>query len=108
MRKHLAITAAIAALLGGAIVVGVARAGDEDRAERQGAFQVTNLVSNVPGLAKVTDRNVVNAWGAAFAPGGPLWVANNGSHALTVYTLHNDTPQIANLVVKLGPQDNPD
>src|SRR3954468_19223662 len=113
MRKYLAITVAIgsAALLGGAIVVGVARAGDDNRGDdRQGAFQQTNLVSNVPGLAKVKDPNVVNPWGAAFAPGGPLWVADNGSHALTVYTLNprNDMPQIANLVVKLGPQDSPD
>jgi uncharacterized protein (TIGR03118 family) len=113
MRKHLAITAAVGgvALLGGAIAIGVARAGDDERSdERQGAFQQTNLVSNIQGLAKVRDRNVVNPWGAAFAPGGPLWVADNGSHALTVYTLNpsNDMPQIANLVVRLGPQDSPD
>jgi len=41
MRKHLAITIAVgsAALLGGAILVGVARAGDDDRSDdRQGAF----------------------------------------------------------------------
>ncbi len=108
MKKHMAITAAAAALVGGAIVVGVASAGDDDRADRQGAFQVTNLVSNIRGLAKVTDPNVVNAWGAAFAPGGPLWVAENGSHTLTVYTLQNEVPRIVNLVVKLGPQDSPD
>jgi uncharacterized protein (TIGR03118 family) len=111
MRKHLAITAVVgAALIGGAIVVGVARAVDADRGDdRQGAFQVTRLVSNRPDVgAKVTDPNVVNPWGAAFAPGMPLWVADNGAHALTVYTLRNDVPQVGNLVVKLGPQDNPE
>src|SRR5579872_2723112 len=118
MRKHLAITAAAgdAAPIGGA--VGAGRAGadnddgdDEDSgATRQGSYEVTNLVSDVPGLAKLTDDNVKNPWGIASAPGGPLWVANNGSHALTVYTLnpHNDTPEIAPLVVTLGPQDSPD
>jgi len=127
MRKHLAITAAAgdAAPIGGAVGVGGAGAGTDDDNEdndgednddkgngaaRQGSYGVTNLVSDVPGLAKVTDDNVKNPWGMASAPGGPLWVADNGSHALTVYTLnpHNDMPRIAPLVVKLGPQDSPD
>ncbi|HEX8108251.1 MAG TPA: TIGR03118 family protein [Kofleriaceae bacterium] len=109
MREHLAITTAVgaAALLGAAVVAGVAR-GDDDRSEdRQGAFQVTNLVSNIPNLAKVTDHNTVNPWGAAFIPGEALWVADNGSHALTVYSLNpKDMPQVGKLVVKLSPQDN--
>jgi len=122
MRKHLAITAAAgdAAPSGGAVETGSASADDNDDdndddkkgtgAARQGSYEVTNLVSNVPGLAKLTDDNVKNPWGMASVPGGPLWVADNGSHALTVYTLdpHNDMPQISPLVVKLGPQDSPD
>ena len=127
MRQHLAITAAAgdAAPIGGAVGTGddnndaaadaaAAAAddgdGDDSAAARQGSYEVTNLVSNVPGLAKVTDPSVVNPWGVAFAPGAPLWVAENGSHALTVYTLnpHNDMPEIVNLVVKLGPHDAPD
>ncbi len=115
MRKHLAIIAAAgdAAPIGGAVGAGSAGTdddNDDDGAARQSSYQVTNLVSDVPGLAKLTDDNVKNPWGMASAPGGPLWVANNGSHALTVYTLdpRNDMPQIVNLVVKLGPQDSPD
>lgn len=119
MRKHLAITAAAGdpAPIGGAGETGSTDADNDDDdddkdndAARQGSYEVTNLVSDVPGLAKLTDDNVKNSWGMASVPGGPLWVANNGSHALTVYTLnpHNDTPEIAPLVVKLGPQDSPD
>jgi uncharacterized protein (TIGR03118 family) len=121
MREHLAITAAAgdAAPSGGAVEAGSASADDnadddaDDKAKgaaRQGSYEDTNLVSNVPGLAKLADDNVKNPWGMASVPGGPLWVADNGSHALTVYTLnpHNDMPEIAPLVVKLGPQDSPD
>src|SRR3954470_13089613 len=118
MRKHLAITAAAgdAAPIGGGGETGSTGADNDDDddkdndAARQCSYRVTNLVSDVPGLAKLTDDNVKNPWGMASAPGGPLWVADNGSHALTVYTLnpHTDMPQIAPLVVKLGPQDSPD
>src|SRR5262249_32105668 len=110
MRKHLVITAAAgaAALLGGAIVICIASAGDDDRGERQSAYEQTNLVSNrLDVRAKVTDRNVQNPWGLAAAPGGPLWVANNGSSTSTRYTLRNDVPSIVNLVVKLAPHDKP-
>src|SRR5262249_31607131 len=97
-----------AALLGGVIVVGVARAGDDDLGERQGAYEQTNLVSNRRDVrAKVTDHNVQNPWGLAAAPGGALWVANNGSSTSTLYTLQNDVPSIVNLVVKLAAQDKP-
>ena len=121
MTKHQEITAAAGdvAPSGGAVETGSASADDNDGdndedqgtgATRQGSYEVTNLVSNVPGLAKVTDDNVKNPWGMAAVPGGPLWVADNGAHALTVYTLnpHNDMPEIAPLVVKLRPQDSPD
>jgi hypothetical protein len=36
-----------------------------------------NLVSDQPGKAKMTDPNLVNAWGLAFNPaGGPFWVSS--------------------------------
>ena len=44
-----------------------------------------NLVSDVPGLAAFTDPNLVNAWGIASSPSGPIWVANNGTGTSTVY-----------------------
>jgi uncharacterized protein (TIGR03118 family) len=108
MRKQLGILVAVggAALISGVVVVGVARAGDDDRG--QAAYEQTNLVSNRSDVrAKVTDRNLQNPWGLAAAPGGPLWVANNGSSTSTVYTLQNDVPKISNLVVKLAAQDKP-
>ena len=49
------------------------------------AFLETNLVSDVAGLAQTTDRALVNPWGLASGPGGPLWVANNNSGTSTIY-----------------------
>lgn len=108
MRKHLAITAASAALVGGAIMVGVAHGDDDRGADRRGAFQQINLVSNLGNVgAKATDGHVQNPWGLAAALGGPLWAADNGGAVSTVYTLKNDVPVIQGLVVKLAAQDNP-
>ena len=50
-----------------------------------GAYQVRNLVSDVPGAAEHTDPNLVNAWGIAFNPFGFAWVADNGTGVATLY-----------------------
>src|SRR5262249_23267380 len=39
----------------------------------------TNLVSSVPGLAALTDSDLVNSWGIAHSPTSPWWVADNGT-----------------------------
>ncbi len=49
-------------------------------------YQLTNLVSNQTGQAKHTDPLLVNAWGLAYGPGGPFWIADNGSGWSTLYT----------------------
>ena len=45
----------------------------------------SNLVSSVKGQAAHTDTNLVNGWGIAFFPTGPIWVADNGSGLSTLY-----------------------
>jgi uncharacterized protein (TIGR03118 family) len=49
------------------------------------SFTETDLVSDIPGRAALTDPNVVNAWGLALSPTSPLWVANNGTNTATLY-----------------------
>jgi uncharacterized protein (TIGR03118 family) len=55
-------------------------------------FRQVNLVSNIPGVAPLTDTDLVNAWGLAAspgtdaAPGSPLWVSDNGSDKTTLYS----------------------
>jgi len=48
-------------------------------------YNQTNLVSDLPGHAAHKDPNLVNAWGIARAPGGPWWVADNGTGVSTLY-----------------------
>jgi uncharacterized protein (TIGR03118 family) len=49
-------------------------------------YQLTNLVSNQTGQAVHTDPLLVNAWGLAYGPGGPIWVSDNGTGWSTIYT----------------------
>jgi len=42
-------------------------------------FTVTNLVSDLPGVAAHTNANLVNPWGFAETPGGQFQVAANGT-----------------------------
>lgn len=48
-------------------------------------YNETDLVSDVAGLAKVRDGNLVNPWGLARSPGSPWWVGNNGTGTSTLY-----------------------
>src|SRR6476469_303828 len=57
-----------------------------------GQFRQVNLVSDVPGMARLTDPDLVNAWGLSAspgtdqAPGSPLWVSDTGADRTTLYT----------------------
>jgi len=48
-------------------------------------FTQTNLVSDIPGLAAVTDPNLVNPWGIASSGSSPFWISDNGSGKSTLY-----------------------
>src|SRR6266566_5324520 len=48
-------------------------------------YNQTNIVSDIPGLAITTDPNLKNAWGIAFGPGNPIWIAYNGTGLSTLY-----------------------
>ena len=48
-------------------------------------YQQTNLVSNIPGVAGMTDPTLLNAWGIAHPPAGPWWVNSNGAGVSTIY-----------------------
>jgi TIGR03118 family protein len=50
------------------------------------AYLATDLVSDQPGIAPVTDPNLVNAWGIAVNPTGAFWVSSNGADMSTLYT----------------------
>jgi uncharacterized protein (TIGR03118 family) len=49
------------------------------------AFSMTPLISDGSVSAQKTDANLKNPWGIVFAPGSPMWVANNGTQTATLY-----------------------
>lgn len=69
------------------------------------AFIQHNLVSDVPGLADVTDPNLVDPWGMSFSTTSPYWVSNHGKGNTTLYTNSNTTTgiTISSTVVTIPP-----
>lgn len=45
----------------------------------------TNLVSDIPGLARHLDSNLRNPWGIAESGGSPFWIADNHTGLATLY-----------------------
>ncbi len=62
-------------------------------AEHHGAvhYRQSNLVSDMPGVAVLTDTNLVNAWGVSFSATGPFWVSDNGTGLSTLYAVTNNS-----------------
>ena len=54
-------------------------------AAQTNAYQQTNLVSDLPNTAAHRDRNLVNAWGIAFIPGHPFFIADNHFGVVKTY-----------------------
>jgi uncharacterized protein (TIGR03118 family) len=48
-------------------------------------FNQTNIVSDLPNVAITMDPNLKNAWGIAFGPGNPIWIADNATGLSTLY-----------------------
>lgn len=58
----------------------------EDRANPSTAYLATDLISDQPGVAAITDPTLVNAWGISLNPnGGGFWVSANGADLSEVY-----------------------
>jgi uncharacterized protein (TIGR03118 family) len=60
------------------------------RAEDAGFVQ-TNLVSDIPGLATITDAKLHNPWGVSHSPTSPFWVSNQGTNSATLYAVTDET-----------------
>src|SRR5579862_3360997 len=50
------------------------------------SYTQTNLVSDIPGLATITDPNLKNPWGVSFSGTSPFWVSNQATGVATLYT----------------------
>ena len=60
----------------------------------KGSYVEMVIVSDRPGVAPVTDPNLVNPWGIAFGPTTPLWVANNGPTWRAELGIADPSPQL--------------
>jgi uncharacterized protein (TIGR03118 family) len=86
--------------LGAALLASTAMAaGVQNQAPSGNSFALIKLDADQAGKAKVTDPNLVNAWGLCQQPGGPVWVSDNGTNLSTVYNRTNG--QIQALVVNI-------
>ena len=99
-------TASVA--VGAALLIGVsagpAAATQGDRHGDRGSYVETPIVSDQPGVAPVTDPNLINPWGISFGPNTPLWVANNGTSTSTLYSTN---PAAAKLPLVVSTQPGP-
>jgi len=50
-----------------------------------GTVLQTNLVSDLPGVAAVTDPSLVNPWGISESSASPFWLSDNNSGLSTLY-----------------------
>jgi uncharacterized protein (TIGR03118 family) len=63
------------------------------------AYVQTNLVSDTPGLAPVTDPNLIAPWGISESTTSPFWISNEGTGTSTLY---NGSGTITPLVVTIA------
>jgi uncharacterized protein (TIGR03118 family) len=55
-------------------------------------YEQTNLVADTAGFgAAKIDPNLVNAWGVAFVPSGPIWISDNHTGLSTIYDKNGNT-----------------
>jgi uncharacterized protein (TIGR03118 family) len=69
-----------------AVVAAVGMALAPSALAHSGRYTQRNLVSDQPGKAELLDTSLVNAWGLAFGPTSPAWVADNGTDVSTLYS----------------------
>jgi uncharacterized protein (TIGR03118 family) len=79
--------------------------GDDNGGNHVAGFRQTNLVSDQAGAA-TTDAHLVNAWGIAYGPSTPFWIADNHAGVSTLYDgTGKPAPAASPLVVTIPPPD---
>jgi uncharacterized protein (TIGR03118 family) len=71
--------------IGGMAVTALVAAGPASADAAAGGYLQENLVSDQPGVAQLTDPQLVNAWGMSRGPNTPVWVSANGADVTTLY-----------------------
>ena len=79
-QKKLFATAAVIAVL--SLSAGGAKAGP---------YTQTNLVSDLPGLAKLPEPELVNPWGISHTATSPFWTSNQGTSTANLFAVSGQT-----------------
>ena len=72
-----------------AVAIGTLCAGA--RLAEAATYIQTDLVSDIPGLAAITDPNLTNPWGVSHLPGSPFWVSDQAQNLATLYSVTGST-----------------
>jgi uncharacterized protein (TIGR03118 family) len=75
-------------LLTMSVAIGAVCAGARGQAA---TYVQTDLVSDIPNLAAITDPELKNSWGLTFRMTSPFWVADAGTSVATLYTVAGST-----------------
>ena len=54
-------------------------------------FVQTDLVSDIAGLATITDANLKNPWGSSHPAGGPFWISDQGTNLTNLWSVIGPT-----------------
>src|ERR1700746_1800481 len=54
-------------------------------------FNQVNLVSDIPGLATITEPKLVNPWGVSHSTTSPFWTSNQGTQTATLFDVTDRT-----------------
>ncbi len=78
-------------------------------AAQAASYFQTDLVSDIPGFAVLTDASLINPWGVSHSPTSPFWVSDQGTSLATLYAVNGGTVTKAFLTVAIpttasGPQ----
>lgn len=52
-------------------------------------YEQTNLISDVAGLAQLTDPSLRNPWGISFSTASPFWTSNQGTNSTELFHITN-------------------
>jgi uncharacterized protein (TIGR03118 family) len=56
-----------------------------------GPYVQTNLVSDIAGLAKITEPELVNPWGISHTATSPFWTSNQGTNTANLFAVTGQT-----------------
>jgi uncharacterized protein (TIGR03118 family) len=65
-------------------------------------YRQVNLVSDVSGMATITDPLLVNPWGMSSSPMSPLWTSNQVSNTATLYSIDGTTGAVTKVPLNVS------